>query len=195
MNPPDAFVSALFLLLSFVTAGFVQSFWFRSSFANRFGQPIDGGRTYRGKRIFGDNKTWKGFVAMVPAVGLAFVIYRAFFAILPGNLLAELWPLSIFQYGLLGCLVGFGFMIGELPNSFLKRQIDILPGEAPRNPRARSLCFIVDRFDSITGGMLTLSLLVSVPLATWCCIILVGPVVHFGFSLLLFQLGVKARPA
>ncbi len=195
MNPPDAFVGALFLLLSFVTAGFAQSFWLRSSFANRFAQPIDGGNSYRGKRIFGDNKTWKGFVAMIPAVGLAFVIHRTLFAVLPGNLHAQLWPLSILEFGLLGCLVGFGFMIGELPNSFIKRQLDIPPGEAPLKSRTRSICFVVDRFDSIIGGMLALSLVVPVPFATWCYIILVGPIIHYGFSLLLFQLGVKARPA
>ncbi len=195
MNPPDAIVCALFLILSFVSAGFAQSFWFRSSFATRFRQPIDGGKTYRSKRIFGDNKTWKGFVAMVPAAGLSFAILRTLFAILPANVLAGLWELSILEYGLLGCLVGFGFMIGELPNSFIKRQLDIPPGEAPLKSRTRSICFVVDRFDSIIGGMLVLSLVVPVPFATWCCIILIGPIIHFGFSMLLFQLGVKARPA
>ncbi len=86
-------------------------------------------------------------------------------------------------------------MLGELPNSFVKRQFGIAAGEAPLHRSARPVCFIVDRFDSILGGLLVLSLVVTVPLLTWCLILLIGPVVHLAFNLLLFQLGVKARPA
>ena len=195
MKTPDAIVCSSFLVLAFVTAGFAQTFWLRSTFSKQFQQPIDGGRTFRGKRIFGDNKTWRGFIAMVPAVGVAFALLRALFGLLPAELLGGLWPLSILQYGLLGCLVGFGFMVGELPNSFVKRQFGVRPGEAPVLPSARPVCFLVDRFDSIVGGILVLALVVPVPILSWCYILLVGPVIHLGFNLLLFQLGVKARPA
>ena len=132
---------------------------------------------------------------MVPGVGIAFLVLRLLFGLLPTELLNGLWPLSVVQYGLLGCLVGLGFMVGELPNSFVKRRFDISPGEAPMQPRARPICFIVDRFDSILGGMIALSLVVPTPFLTWCCILLIGPVIHLAFNLLLFQLGVKARPA
>lgn len=132
---------------------------------------------------------------MVPGVGIAFLTLRLLFGMLPTELLNGLWPLSVVQYGLLGCFVGLGFMVGELPNSFVKRRFDISPGEAPMQPRARPVCFIVDRFDSIFGGMLALSLVVPTPFLTWCFILLIGPVIHLAFNLLLFQLGVKARPA
>jgi len=191
---PDAVVCASFLILAFVTAGFVQTFWLRSQFSKRFQRPIDGGRTFRGVRIFGDNKTWRGFIAIVPGVGFAFVLFRILFAAFPYRLLEGLWPLSILQFGILGCLVGIGFMLGELPNSFVKRRLGVPPGEAAERPYARRICFLVDRFDSILGGMLVLALVVPVPILTWCYIFLFGPIIHLGFNVLLFQLGVKARP-
>ena len=35
-------------------------------------------------------------------------------------------------YAALGAWAGLGFMLGELPNSFVKRQLDVAPGMAPR---------------------------------------------------------------
>lgn len=195
MNFPDPIICGSFLVLSFVIAGFVQTFWLRSPFSKRFQVPIDGQGKFRGKRIFGDNKTWRGFAAMVPAVGIAFIALRLSFELLPAALSDGLWPLSWFQYGVLGCLVGLGFMIGELPNSFIKRQLDIPPGEAPSQPFVRPICFVVDRFDSILGGMIVLSFVVPLPWLTWLFILIIGPIIHLAFNFLLFQLGVKARPA
>ena len=76
-NSPDALICAVFLTVAFVIAGFLQTFWFRSRTSIRFQIPIDGGRTFRGKRVFGDNKTWRGFVVMVPGLGLVFIFLRA----------------------------------------------------------------------------------------------------------------------
>ncbi len=195
MRPPDPLISSLFLIVAFVLAGFVQTLWFRSRLSKRLMKPIDGGRTYRGQRIFGDNKTWRGFVGMVPAVCVVFMALRLLVEQFSPEILSGMWPLSIWQYGLLGAWVGFGFMAGELPNSFFKRRLGVQPGDAPERPKARMIGFIVDRIDSITGALLALAFVVPVPLATFAAILLVGPLFHWAFSLLLFQLGVKTRPA
>ena len=190
----SAITCASFIILAFVAAGFVQTFWLRSELSKRFSAPIDVGRVFRKRRIFGDNKTWRGFIAIVPAVALAFVAFRVLFAVMPGNLLDGLWQLTILQYAALGCLVGIGFMLGELPNSFVKRQFDIPPGGQPIQPFAHRLGFLVDRFDSIIGGILFLACVVPVPIATFLYILLLGPVIHLAFNVLLYRLGVKNRP-
>jgi CDP-diglyceride synthetase len=195
MRPPDPLISSLFLIVAFVLAGFLQTFWFRSSLSKRLMIPIDGGRTFRGRRIFGDNKTWRGFIGMIPAVGVVFIALRLLLEHFSPRLLSELWPLSTRQYGLLGGWVGFGFMAGELPNSFFKRRLCVQPGDAPVRPKARTVGFIVDRTDSIVGALMALAIMVPLPLTTCLVILLVGPLFHWAFSLLLFQLGVKARPA
>jgi hypothetical protein len=67
--------------------------------------PVDGGLTLAGKRIFGDNKTWRGFVVMVPAVGVTFMLLRILGSItFPGGWPDGLWPLSAEEYAGLGLL-------------------------------------------------------------------------------------------
>jgi len=86
-------------------------------------------------------------------------------------------------------------MAGELPNSFLKRQLDVAPGCAPARDAWRQLSFVVDRIDSIAGLMLALLCVVSVPAMTWAFVAVTGPMVHFAFSALVFALGGKGRIA
>ena len=196
MNAPDPIICTLFLVSTFVISGIAQTLWLRSRLSQRLAIPLDAGRSLRGRRILGDNKTWRGFVVMVPTVGVAFMLVHMAVQLCVGRDGGDaLWPLSTWQYGLLGCWVGFGFMFAELPNSFMKRQLGIHPGMAPENARAKSFSFIIDRLDSVVGGLLALALVVPLPLLTWLLILLVGPIFHWSFSFLLFQFGVKARPA
>jgi len=185
---------ALFILVAFILAGSAQTWWFKSPRSARFALPLDGGRTFRGRRLFGANKTWKGFVVMVPATMLAFAVLGASVSGL-SNLGTGLWPLSPLQYALLGGCAALGFMLGELPNSFMKRQLGIAPGEAPSSAWGRWLCFSMDRLDSILGALLVMSLLVPLGWQVWLLVLAVGPAVHWLFNVALYALGVKARPA
>ena len=106
-----------------------------------------------------------------------------------------LWPLTIAGYAGLGACAGFGFMAGELPNSFLKRQLGIAPGAAPGHPAGAAAQFLLDRIDSGVGMLLAVSAVVAVPAVTWLLVLLVGPSIHWAFSVLMFHLGLKARPA
>jgi CDP-2,3-bis-(O-geranylgeranyl)-sn-glycerol synthase len=190
---PDPLAVAMFLLVAFVAAGFAQLAWMKSRHAAPFMAPLDGGRTFRGKRLFGANKCWRGFVVMVPAAGAAFVALRLLFAALPPWFAVGLWPLSPASYGALGLWAGFAFMAAELPNSFVKRQLGITPGTASEHPVLGPLFFCIDRLDSVLGVLLALSLVVPVPLMAWVCVLLAGPVLHGLFSVLLYRAGVKAR--
>jgi len=194
MSPSlDAAACALFLLAAVSLAGLCQSLWLASPASRAFAAPIDGGRQFRGRRWFGDNKTWRGFVVMAPATGAAFAIVAA--AIPGGAAAVGLWPLTSTQYAALGTWAGLGFMAGELPNSFLKRQLDVAPGSAPARDAWRQLSFVVDRIDSIAGLMLALLCVVSVPTMTWAFVAVTGPMVHLAFSALVFALGGKGRIA
>jgi hypothetical protein len=181
-----------FLLVAFVIAGTAQTAWFVSPASRRFAQPLDGGLTLRGRRLFGQNKTRRGFVVMVPASAAAF----ALLAVLTGDPAAlGLWPLSIPGYALAGAIAGFGFMAGELPNSFVKRQLDIAPGGAPPGPLATACQFAVDRLDSGLGMLLALNSFVAVSWQTVAVVLIAGPFIHWTFSVLMFHLGLKPRPA
>jgi CDP-2,3-bis-(O-geranylgeranyl)-sn-glycerol synthase len=177
----------LFICVAVTVAGVVQVIWLRSAASRRFLAPVDLGMTVRGRRLFGDNKTWRGFLGMVPACALTFAVGSWVF---PG-----LWDLSTWGYLGLGASCGLGFMAGELPNSFVKRQLDVPPGEAPKHPLWRRVGWLVDRFDSLVGGLLAITLVVPMTVSTWLGCLLVGPGVHAALSFALHKAGVKKRAA
>jgi hypothetical protein len=190
----DPLACAVFLVAAFSLAGVFQTLWLKSALSRRFAIPLDAGVTFRGRRLLGENKTWRGLVIMIPATGAAFF---ALAWLLTGGPVGGggLWDLSPTAYAGVGLGAGFGFMAGELPNSFLKRQLGIPPGAAATGQLAKPLFFVLDRLDSITGMLLALSLLVATPWRTWLYLAVIGPGIHWFFSLILFWLGVKARPA
>ena len=113
--------------------------------------PIDGGLTFRGRRLFGDNKTWRGALVTissttVTAWALAQVhecCYR----------LPTLVPFAETHPVLWGLLLGTGYIVGELPNSFVKRRIGIGPGESGSG-FVGAVFWVVDQLDSLAGMLL-----------------------------------------
>ncbi|MDH4191585.1 MAG: CDP-archaeol synthase [Betaproteobacteria bacterium] len=188
---PDPLAAALYLVIAMSTAGLVHVAWLRSRVAKGFSAPLDRGLTLRGRRLLGDNKMLRGFVAMPPAAALSFVLWGAIWGRLP--LATDLWPLTTSQFALLGFACGIAFMLAELPNSFVKRQLDIVPGHAASSAPLRALFFIVDRCDSVLGVLILTSLLLPLPALTWLWVLLLGPCMHAMFSILLHRVGVKAR--
>jgi CDP-2,3-bis-(O-geranylgeranyl)-sn-glycerol synthase len=183
---------ASFLIAAFVLAGFAQTAWFGSRWSHAFGTPLDGGLTFRGRRVLGDNKTLRGFVVMVPAAACAF----AALSLIAGDARTQiLWPLSPVEYAALGAWAGLGFMAGELPNSFVKRQIGIAPGRRASSRAAAVLQFLVDRADSGIGMLAAMSVAVPTPPLTWAIVLLAGAPLHWAFAALMYQLGLKGRPA
>lgn len=114
-------------------------------------RPIDGGATLRGRRVFGDNKTWRGAVVMSAGI-------------LTATLLLSLWPTCYRQWPatlrshpvLFGLLLALGFVAGELPNSFVKRQFDIEPGGRRTSPFGIAL-LLFDQADFVPIVWLTLA--------------------------------------
>jgi len=189
----DPLSCALFVVAAFTLAGIVQTLWLRTELSRRFTMPLDGGRSFCGKRIFGDNKTPRGFIVMVPAAALAFAGLYLLLTTLQPAWTDGVWALTGFQFFALGGIASFGFMLGEIPNSFLKRQLGVPPGGAPRGRLARLAAFCGDRLDSILGMLLAMSLVVPTPWKMWMFVLVIGPGVHLLFSVALFSLGVKRR--
>lgn len=113
--------------------------------------PIDGGATFRGRRVFGDNKTWRGAIvtiATMTASAWALAALDDCCIDLPTLApFAELHPVAW------GYLLGTGYIAGELPNSFAKRQLGIGPGRSGHGIVGR-LFWVVDQVDSLAGMLL-----------------------------------------
>ncbi len=110
--------------------------------------PIDGGATFRGKRLFGDNKTWRGAVVTITTMAVAAWAVAELHECCWR--LPTLVPFAETHPALWGLLLGTGYIVGELPNSFLKRQLGIGPGESGQGFAGR-LFWVVDQVDSLVG--------------------------------------------
>jgi len=109
-------------------------------------RPIDFGARVRGRRLFGDNKTWRGALVMgsgTLAATVALDRVEWFRARLPEELRAA----GPWRYG---ALLGLGVVGGELPNSFLKRQLGIAPGKRRWMPAGVALV-VFDQADFVLG--------------------------------------------
>jgi CDP-archaeol synthase len=191
----DPLACALFLTVAFIAAGLAHSAWLRMPASRHLLVPLDGGARFRGKRVFGENKTVRGFVVMVPAAAAAFATLHAIVARVSPSTAGELWHLDASGYAIFGAVAGLGFMLGELPNSFFKRQFDVAPGMAPPGRVGTAVTFVVDRIDSIVGMLVAISFVVPAPGMLWLYVLVIGPGIHLAFSVLLYRIGVKARPA
>lgn len=154
--------------------------------------PVDGGRSYRGKRIFGDHKTWRGFLVMI-ALPICFVtlqawLYRHF---------SEIRLLSLFDYGrtngwFMGGCLGLSYTLGELPNSFLKRRMGIEPGVTILG-RKGAFFAVYDHTDSVLAGIFFMPLYWTPPFAVALEILLVCSLVHVAFDAAFFLLKIRKQ--
>lgn len=153
----------------------------------RFSQPIDFGRSFRGKRILGDHKTWRGLLLGTLAGSLVMVPqYASFYGfILPENLPA--WQVRLHQINpiILGALLGFGALAGDMTESFIKRQFDIPSGKS---------WFPWDQIDYILGAILLSALYIQLPWGIYLTTAIVYFALHLGTSYLGYLLGFKSDP-
>ena len=178
---PFEVVRFLWLSLPVIVAALVHLLVLRLRWLESLRVPLDGGAKFRSRRLFGDNKTIRGAVVMI---GVSTLV-----AILQG--IVRLPALEYFDYGaanlaMVGMLLGAGFVLGELPNSFLKRQLDVAPGAHGGVWHA-----ILDQLDSVIGALLLLSLVWVAPLHVWVIGFLLGSGLHMAVNGIFVLVGVK----
>ena len=152
-------------------------------------RPLDGGATFRGRRVFGDNKTWRGALMMaggVVALTLLLSLWPAYWDALPEGL-TEHGPLPV------GVLIGLAVVIGELPNSFMKRQLGIAPGTQRRSPAGIAIT-IWDQADFVPFVVLFLAPLWLMPLGHAAVAFVVVALVHFAINVIGYAVGARTAP-
>lgn len=194
VETPAPLPNAVFVVLAMSLAGIAHVLWLSSGATKILAQPLDFGGTFLGKRIFGDNKTFRGLILMPLAAGASFWLLGTFRDSLPAWLQLGLWTFDPAWYARMGMVCGLAFMLGELPNSFIKRQLGIGPGAQAVGRITGTLFFLIDRLDSIAGVIVALSLLAPFSLRAAFWLIVIGPSFHAFFSACLYMTGVKKRP-
>ncbi|MHC4392581.1 MAG: CDP-archaeol synthase [Planctomycetota bacterium] len=188
---------SLWLALPITVAGVLHMIVVKKDLFTALKLPLDGGRTLGGARLFGDNKTWRGVVFMV----LAAAVLGAAQGLLLGGWAARAnagimafsdWGAGqgalafASGYALVNAVLGLGYVLGELPNSFIKRRAGITPGKTEGG--AFGLLFLViDQADSVIAALLLGWLIFPWPLG----FVLVG-IVALTLLHLLFNAGLFA---
>jgi CDP-2,3-bis-(O-geranylgeranyl)-sn-glycerol synthase len=139
----------LFALWFFAPAGIANSvpvFAAHIKSLEKLAGPIDGGKSYRGKRILGANTTFRGLVSAVIAGiaigGLQIVIYNNNQWV---SAIVDRLDYSSLSILLLGGLLGTGAIIGDAIKSFFKRQVGVASGKS---------WFPFDQIDYVIGGII-----------------------------------------
>jgi CDP-archaeol synthase len=124
-------------------------------------RPIDRGRKFRGNRIFGDNKTYRGVTVVGLGTAIGFGLQALLFHRMASVRSVELFDYAFFKSVSLGLAVGVAAMLSELPNSFIKRQFEIAPGTAAKGWKS-VIFYVYDQIDFLLGAWLVLAIVVPV---------------------------------
>lgn len=152
-------------------------------------RPLDGGATVGGRRVFGDNKTWRGALVMVTGV-------------IAATALLSLWPWywhhlprGIQGAGpwVYGVLLGLGVVLGELPNSFLKRRLGVAPG-AQRRSAGGLLLSLYDQADFVIVAWLLLLPIWTMSLVQAAIVFGVVTAVHLVIDVVGYAVGARSAP-
>lgn len=181
-------------MLPLILSGIVNMLFVKTPIYKKYKIPIDCNKNWiDGKRIFGDNKTFIGFISMI--------VFCIIFQILWGYVgeLCQLnsqndWYLiysnSIGYNAVSGFLVGLFYMLFELPNSFIKRRINIIPGKTDKGIKG-IVFFVIDQIDSLIGVFLVLKLLSGIAWSKYFLYLLVGGLTHITINLMLWLWGIR----
>lgn len=172
-----------------IFSGVLNMFFCKSAFYKRHNKPIDCHKVwFDNKRILGDNKTYIGFVSMIVICVVFSVVYGAVLAVVGGDKFSAFYenrnntPL----YNILtGFLLGFAYMLFELPNSFIKRRIDIPDGKTVKHFKG-ILFFVIDQIDSMFGVMLVVACFARFSFGRYMFYVFLGGLTHIVINLGLY---------
>ena len=106
------------------------------------------------------------------------------------------WPLmpdELDSWVSAGGLIGAGTVLGELPNSFLKRRLGIGPGERRLTPAGVAL-IVYDQGDFVPAIALALLPVWAMPLETLALGFVAVAAVHFVVNLVGYAIGARDQP-
>ena len=150
---------------------------------------IDNGRSWNGKRIFGDHKTWSGFLGGILAGSLIGLLLNYLFLILGVRELTFSNQFATVLYMVI--VLSLFSMLGDLIGSFIKRRIGRAPG-------AESL--FLDQYPFALFALAFFyvifwpSAMVLFPWEGILAILIVTPLIHRAVNILGYKLKVKSVP-
>lgn len=155
------------------------------SFIKYFSYPVDFGKKFRGKRMLGENKTIRGFLAGI--ISAILIVYLQIYLYNSFSGVRSMLPLdyNLINPLIFGTLSGFGALFGDSIKSFFKRQIGVNPGKS---------WFPFDQIDYIIGGILFTSLYIRLSFGEYITLFWLWFLLHPVTTLLGYLFKLKDSP-
>ncbi len=174
---------ALFFFLPAYIANMFPVVFGKVKWLQPFRKPIDGGRKWNSQPVFGENKTYFGFLVGVTGAVLMGLVQFGIFVYFPQTHWLFLTDYSSFAFVLtLSFLLGFGSLLGDLCKSFFKRRLGIA-NSAPFFP--------FDQLDLVVGGLLLSSIFYFPSWNHVLVLLILTPLLHFLSNCTAYMLGFK----
>ena len=171
-------LNLLWLAIGLFIAGILEAFLWKTPLFQLLNIPIQ-------TQWFGANKKWRGLVSL-PLAMLVSVYFISFIEKLIPNLPPDAILFSNFNLLEFGLLVGFIFNLSELPNSFIKRRLDIPPGD-----ESSKIFYFIDHMDSTYGVLILWYFYFHFPLHFIVTGAIITPLLFMGATELRKKLGLK----
>jgi len=173
-------VTIAYLFLPFILTGIFFLWVTKHNLFRSLAKPVH-------ERWFGTNKTWRGFIVAPIAAG-TFVSLITFVE----PFVALTFRFSEYNAFFLGWMLGLAYMLGELPNSYMKRRLGIPPGK--QASKRTWLFSLIDQLDSAPFVILVAWFMTDLSLGFMLVILVFAVVVKFTMNYVLFVLGVRKEP-
>ena len=137
---------------------------------------------YYGGVIIPESVTFNGKSYSVTTIGAeAFVACSDLYSVYNNTILYN---------SFVGFIFGLIYMISELPNSFIKRRLDIKAGKTDKGIKGL-VFFIIDQIDSLVGVSLLIFLLSNITLWKSVGYVALGAITHITVNIVLYLLKVR----
>jgi CDP-2,3-bis-(O-geranylgeranyl)-sn-glycerol synthase len=183
------FENILFALWFFLPAGIANMMPIPISkipALRKYDAPIDMGKTFRGKRVFGAHKTWRGLIVGIIAATLMLWLQQFLVAQFDWfDSFAKQVDYQSLPTLIMGPLFAIGALGGDAIESFFKRQLNIAPGQG---------WFPFDQTDYIIGGAIATMPFVSLSILQYVWLIIVWLIIHMISTVIGYFVGLKDKP-
>ena len=141
----------------------------------KYDAPIDGGKSWRGIRLLGDHKTWRGLCTGIAGGALTAAALHW----------TGLFDPNIVMTIVIGAALGAGALVGDSIKSFFKRRIGVASGKT---------WFPFDQIDYIVGGLVFVAPFVRFSVEQMLTILLSYFLLHLLSTTIGYHLRLKNDP-
>lgn len=132
-------------------------------------------------RWFGSHKTYRGFIfGILGAIIVVYIQKKLYTLFVPKAL--SIFPYDQYSFIIVGFLIGFGVLFGDLIKSFFKRRVGIAPGKR---------WFPFDQLDGLIGGWICLSIIYTISIRLIFVLALFVLILHISINHIGYYVGIR----